>query len=197
MRLRVTVVPMRTTWGASVFLQSSTLNVSVEDEFSARDKFSSGVLPGNSRTSGQTTCRLPGQPRLSAARNKSPTASHSTNDHAGIGFLGHKLVCATDHFLRTMTSCCWRSLTMLSRGKRRARGRWDRDRVAADDRAGIQHAVAADVAAIANDRAELPQARVDVVAVFDGDIALIDLTFERIVPAPRCALNPRMNRRRN
>src|ERR1017187_2528576 len=46
------------------------------------------------------------------------------------------------------------------------------DGIAADDRARIQHGIAADIAAVADDRAELAQPRVDIVAVFDGDVAL-------------------------
>src|SRR5882672_8086117 len=50
------------------------------------------------------------------------------------------------------------------------------DRVATNDAAGVEHGIAADLAVIADERAELSQAGVDAPAVhFDADIALDDL----------------------
>jgi len=69
--------------------------------------------------------------------------------------------------------------------------------VAPNDRAGIQHAVAADVAAVANDRPELAQACVNVVAILDRDIAFSSIWHRQNHTRAKVALKPEWNHRHN
>ena len=76
---------------------------------------------------------------------------------------------------------------------------WINHAIATDNRAGINHSVAADLGSIANDCAEFSKARRNVaIGCYDRDFAVIELYVgENHARAQMCVMTNESNHRRN